>query len=273
MSNITMTSPQTIYLFSHGLANYGSRQAHSYMKSYKHPITGSVVTNDLFLMDGIVIHFDFPDALHIPPFVNPFHANLGQLGDVFVLKKQYEKVLKQYPDANIVLFGMSRGAVTIINFLGIFKPTRVSAVVLESPYDCGKSIFDAVQKQLGTHVSTEKEQDVLEFIFKEYDRNGLQAIDFVNKIPHHIPMLFVCSERDQRVPFTSTQKLCHTLREAGHNDCYLFTAKYGKHFDILWNRHGLLYQHIVHSFYKHYGLDYDDTYAQHADLLLSYCKK
>lgn len=268
-----MSSPQTIYLFSHGLANYGSRQAHSYMKSYTHPITGSVRTNDLFLMDGIVIHFNYPDALHVPPFVNPFRANLGQASDVLVLKKQYEKVIEQYPDANIVLFGMSRGAVAIISFLGIFKPKQVSAVVLESPYDCGKSIFDAVQKQLGTNITDDHGQTLLESVFKEYNRNGLQAIDFVDKIPHHIPILFVCSQQDQRVPYTSTQKLCHTLRTAGHNNCYLFTAKYGKHYDILWNRHGLLYQHVVHSFYKYYELAHDEQYTEHADLLLSYCKK
>ena len=71
--------------------------------------------------------------------INLFNLNFGQAHDVKIFSGLYDKACedKELPE-DIVLFGTSRGAATIINFMALEyfkKPQRVKALVLEGCFD------------------------------------------------------------------------------------------------------------------------------------------
>lgn len=84
--------------------------------------------------------FDVEENPHSPLSVinytfNFGQANGGQTEDIKGINSTYHELLKQNPEAQIVLYGDSRGFTALFNFLAQYKPKQVKAAVLESIYD------------------------------------------------------------------------------------------------------------------------------------------
>ncbi|MDP3889274.1 MAG: hypothetical protein Q8Q25_01885 [bacterium] len=250
---------QPWYLFSHGIADTQA-QAHR----YKQP---GIVAEPLTT-------FDYPDATTRFWRLNFWYTNFGQEKDIEALKHTYgiqqeQMNLAHETNAPVVLFGLSRGASTILNFIAQHNPSNIQAIVLESPYDHVNSIAKHLAYQL--HLSSFPHASnlihyLMSLLFFGYNRNGIQPIDSVPKIQNrNIHILILCSKKDQWVPWKSSRNLFN----AGHTQVHFIALDHGKHAKILVGTDRDTYHSVVHAFYKKYGLSHHKDYAVCGEKILS----
>jgi hypothetical protein len=175
-----------------------------------------------------------------------------------------------------VLVGVSRGASTSVNFMGMYNPTQVAALVLESPFDCVESIIThLLHNSKCSWIPGFKKHGLrmMQFIFCKYKPNGIRPIDSVSQIKADLPILLICSPEDTLVPIWSSINLYHALKESGHENTYLLILPEGKHAQLINNKKsGTLYQCVTHAFYKKFGLPYCPYQAKQGELLLENCQ-
>lgn len=87
--------------------------------------------------------------------------------------------------------------------------SRVKLVVLEAPYDSVESLLE-VGHWFGSH------QSALLALLGSYDASERSALEFARDFPKHIPVAFVVSLRDGRVPLVCSSRLVSELRQLGH---------------------------------------------------------
>jgi prolyl oligopeptidase family protein len=241
------------YLFSHGLAD-SHKQAYKYAES-----TGK----QPYIIKTPFITFDYPDVSSSIFRINRFKTSLAQDNEISCLAHHYFNETSQKQS---VLVGVSRGASTIINFMGLYNPENVYALILESPFDAVESIVTrlAYETKFGCIPGAKKYgSNLLSFIFCQYKPEGIKPIDQVQKIKKDLPILIICSFEDKLVPVWSSINLYIALRESGHQNAYLLILPEGKHAKLITHtRFGYLYQHIVHAFYCKYDLPHDPYLAQ-----------
>lgn len=230
-------NPHTI--FSHGLGGNKS-QGGQYHIRY----------NGAGFIEGPLVLFNFADH-------NNIHlSSLGQEADYQTLHGVYKN------KAPVILAGVSRGAATTINELGINKPTNVLAAVVESPFDHVQSISDNIIGLAGWIPGVSwLAHKLVPQIYTGYNPNGIQPIDTIDKISKDIPLLIVCSKKDMLIPYASSINLYKKLIASGHTKAYLFVTDEGEHANILWGTDGGRYRNVVHAFYKKYGIPYNDAWA------------
>ncbi len=202
-----------------------------------------------------------------PYLLNIFKMNFGQLPDVVRFSSLYDRYCDYHEDAeDIVLFGTSRGAVTLINFMALeyVKKSckKVRALVLEGCYGSLDQL---------THFS------FLISLGTLYKYNGISPLHpavakaFVAMCNiYNIPILFVGSSRDLLVPIDRTRELCDVLKKNGLRDLYLLPLENSGHSaylkDDIHDTH--LYKVIVHAFYQKYNLSHDSHLAAQGAALL-----
>lgn len=222
-------------LFVHGLGLGGAQQMQYYLKS------------EIFNNNDVCIEpdqcnpafFDFQDAGYVAP------SYLGQSADIKKLKEEYDKIVAS--GHKVRLYGLSRGAATIINFLALYKPKNIVCAVIESPFDDLETIIEhklnlvgvghipfvgpatcACITQLATVLPLPKQIDLRNHsVFDIYPK------DVVHEIPHTIPLLFISSSQDWVIPQSSTQHLVDLLQMHGHKHCYHEQCAVGGHADIV----------------------------------------
>lgn len=253
------------YLFAHGIAET-HEQAYWYTKGK---------SNLPHIIDGRVFTYDYPDTTQHFWRVNFTQTGLGQQNEIMGLKSAYEQALAklaaEHKPQKFVLVGMSRGATTIVNFLGQYKPEHIQAAVVESPFDSTHSIT----KNILSKVYLDKipgmqtiAHGIMSVLFWQHDTAGSHAIDAVVSIDKDLPMLLVCSKQDKLVPVESTVALYTALTDSGHTKAHIFIADNGRHGRLLHDADGHKYQQVVHAFYKKYGLPHDPEIAALGQSLL-----
>lgn len=270
--NTALVSPTTLVcFFSHGIADT-YRQAQKYVQQYE-DAQGKIHTNSKYTITSPTRAFNYPDATQRFWRVNFWRTNLGQDADVLTLKRALEKLKAENPNIEVVLYGVSRGASTIINFLAQYNKEcetqtsalpRIRAVVLESPYDDIASVARYLAQR--TYIDTlpygniyghQAVHAIIGTLFINYNKNGLSPIKSAPKIPKNIPVLIICSEQDQLVPWHSSYALYQEFKNTGHEDAHVLKLKKGLHAKLLSGPEGTRYQQAVHAFYKQYGLPYN----------------
>jgi alpha-beta hydrolase superfamily lysophospholipase len=226
----------TIYFFSHGLGG-NKKQAYHYQQEEQ-------------MIGNTLITFDFPDVL--PHGFNAKEVNLGQEQDVATVEKEFEKI-KGTQD-KVVLFGVSRGAATLVNFLGKCPCPEVKAVILESPFDHVQSVIEFKYYVSAVHA-------LVPMFFAKYNPHGMQPITSAPTIRTDVPILIICSEQDSLIPCSSSIALYRALKKAGNNHVHLLNVAQGDHGKILWGAKGAEYRNVVHAFYKKYNLPYNGEFA------------
>lgn len=212
MNNCTV-NPATVYLFVHGIdlrSNTCTKQANMYIES--NIITGPCHT------------FDFGDGLRT--------INLGQEKDCHLFASAYTQLRTKHPTANIILVGLSRGAVTILNTLALHSEidwSPVKAAILESPYADITAMAEQIASSYMFFVPFKKAlmRKIINSL-PSYNRDGIQPIDMIEKIQHRFPIFIGYSEADKTVPAAGTQLLIDTLKSAGHT-VTSWSSKTGKH--------------------------------------------
>ncbi len=212
------------------------------------------------------------EGLTLNPYILDLQKlNFGQINDIQIVSQEYDKICTGCPNQDIILFGVSRGAAATINFMALEylkKPQkRVKAIVLEGCFDS----FDNLTC-LGYPLS----------FFTGYQYQGISPISPVivrlfTMISNYyqIPILFTTSLKDQRVPAKNTFNLCDALKKAGVKDIYCLTLKNSTHSAYLkddLHNDALIYEQVVHAFYREYGLSHDPELAQKGYSEFKNCK-
>lgn len=243
LSGVSYSEASTIptyCLFSHGFGGSGSN-----IKLYK-----------LFAPDTIpfpIIRFDYADAQIL---INPFqlkHSSFAQKDDVETLATQIRKlkaVLKKIHGENyrIILFGVSRGAATIIMFLATYPDEldHIAAVIIESPFD---SMEHCIQDKPKTLRSLGEKL----ICYSEYQADYETPLKAATKIKTDIPILFIATKNDLVVPFEGTQAVYQEV--AKHNkNVEFFVFEKGIHGLLAFFFTGSKYKDVVHSFLRSHGL-------------------
>lgn len=261
-------SSQENYLFAHGIAET-HEQAYWYTKGKSNNLP--------YLINGQLFTYDFPDATQRFWHVNFTQTGLGQYNEIMGLKNAHEQTTQKLKVQNespqdLILMGMSRGATTILNFVGLYKPNNVKAIIVESPFDSTHSVAKNMLKQVyldnvpGMQTIAHA---IMSLVFWQHSTAGINAIDSVKYIDKDLPILLVCSRKDALIPAESTIELYKALRDSGHHKVHMYIADAGRHGRILHDSDGLHYQHIVHAFYKKYGLVHDTKLADQGASLLN----
>jgi len=236
-------------IFAHGIADT-HKQAYRY--SIKEVLTKPFLT------------FDFPDATESFIRVKRQHTSLAQDNEIARLDEIYQKACAINKTGKIILFGLSRGASTILNFTATHQPKQVLALILESPFDCVESIIINKLKQFRMPVNDRTiawGQKVMSFLFSHYNPQGIHPVDVLDTIDKNIPIFIVCSKQDKLVPCTSSANIYKKFVESGHKKVHFLIVDSGNHSKILWDAQEEVYRHCTHAFYKKYNLPYNAEYA------------
>ncbi len=190
-------------------------------------------------------------------------ANIGQRRDIRALQRTYLKHIQNYPNTDVILYGDSRGAATIFNFIALYNPSQVKAAVMEG-------CFDAIPHLMKHCIFSDKDaaaekrlHGTLSFVMRGYKDSALSPRQYAEKINDDIPLLFVTSLKDWVVPSQCTFYLYNRLRERGHQKVHILVLQHSSHpgymLDNAEDRD--LYESVVHAFYKQYGLPHNAARA------------
>lgn len=258
-----------IVICSHGIVDC-FKQAFWYAKQYT--FEDILYTNERYLFSDFAT-FNYPDA-YDKIYNNPLwftETSLGQDNEIARLSGVYKKVLMHTKD--IILFGLSRGASTVLNFVGSHAPSSVKAIVIESPFDSAATIIDQIMLKSGlSGMPHSWGEYATERIFRKYSRDGINPCHVLCNISHDIPILIICSREDSLVPYTSSVKIYDMLRALGHQNVYILITDYGKHAKILSGIDGECYQAVTHAFFARYNLPHDAAIAEKGKSAFALCQ-
>jgi predicted esterase len=260
-----------IHLFCHGLG-----ATHRQVSMYTHSMdSADYPKSPHWIIPEPFATFDFADAINDRVEFHDDKVNLGQNLDMHTLIEAYEE-LERSGDQDIVLVGVSRGAVTILNTVALKKwDDRLKAIIVESPYDTLQNVAHHVlkQKYIGWIPGSNRlALKMLNTKFPMIDLNGIMPISCVKDIPKNLPIFLVHSRNDAVIPPQSSRALYIALVESGHTNVYYLEMAGGEHARLIVGPEGELYQNIIHAFYKRFGLPHNSHYAREAHTLLDYCK-
>lgn len=165
-------------------------------------------------------------------------------------------------NSEIILFGCSRGAATIINELGLHNPSNIAAVILDaSPANMPETLHP-ILAGIGVHQSYDK--SIFSTLFPAYSQESISPLEAIKKIQNkQLPILLIHAQNDTKVPYNHALQLYKKLRNHGFTDIYLATIPQGRHAFLLQDQQAKdCYLQAVHSFYKKYKLPYNEQYAQ-----------
>lgn len=222
-----------------------------------------------------IVAFNFPDA-HKPKGWNwnnlifkissifskkPINRSsmfLGQGPDITTIKNQIDH------DKSYILYGVSRGGATIINYLAEHNPKNIAAVVIDgSPADMISTI-DAIQCTIGYRFITKrsKQKRMLKILFPAYPIESIPSHQAINTIKNKkLPIFIVHSHQDTKVHIESAWLFYCAFKEAGFNNVYLCELENGLHAFYMHGIDKKIYLEALHSFYKKHRLAYNKEYA------------
>jgi hypothetical protein len=190
-------------------------------------------------------------------------ANLGQKPDIKALQASYQEHIQQHSDTSVVLYGDSRGAATIFNFIALYDPAEVKAAVLEGIYD---SLPHLVKHFIYSDKTPTQEKiisRIMRLVMAGYKKDGIDQRECAEIIADNIPLLFVISLKDGQVPTQSAFYLYNRLHARGHKKVHLLMLKNSFHpaYMLHDQQDKITYETVVHAFYKHYGLPHNSALA------------
>ena len=230
------------FVYSHGFGSNSSK-----VKRY--------IDKDILPVDSI--SFDYQDAYYkfMGMGLNIWSTCLGQEGDMQTLDK--------YVTDDTVLFGESRGASTIINYLGTTGRT-VKAAILDSPFDKLYNVLALRMNRfyLDRLISVDTVEYYFPYLFRNYKIDGIQPLNSVMSISKDTPILFICSYEDKEVPYVSSINMYTKLRHQGYDKVHLLCLEDGGHGWLMASKFEKLYRNVIHAFYRRYHIEHTSEYAE-----------
>ncbi len=191
-------------------------------------------------------------------------ANIAQKNDIAALNKTYESLRTQHPEADIILYGDSRGAGTIFNFIATHKPLRVKAAVLDGIFDDVPHCIKHFLVENKGERAEKRMHDIVAFFMGNYNKKGPFPIEYAEQINDDIPLLLVTSLKDGLTSAQGAIKLYLELRNRSLQKVHLLVLNNALHPCYMIDNEAdrELYETTVHAFYKHYELPYNKQRAQ-----------
>lgn len=276
------------YLFAHGL--YNDYTLAYYYENIRRPHELYIINNNelglghingcnyrwkiedqndmrLWILQQPLHTFNFPDATR--KGFDGHQTSLGQDNEIKALANAYEHIKHE----NVVVMGYSRGAATVLNWLGTKKPTNVVAAIVESPYDSITNALDFFCKNAGVGwIPYSILYSSPNLFFGKFDYKGVFPIKVIQHLDPHIPLLIIASLEDALVPATSTATLYTRLLQLDHPHVYFLLLNKGKHGHLLEDHDAHYYLNTVHAFYKKYNLPHNSAFAAQGEKILSQCQ-
>ena len=200
------------------------------------------------------------------------HVNFGQNGDVKILYEHYSNYCNDDENTKSILIGPSRGASVLFTFIDTKKPENIVAVIAESPFaSVDDVVFDIIKQWRVSWIPGIKyiTYALMKVLYPSYNPNGLQPITSINVHTPSLPILIACSEQDTIIPYTSSVRLAHALKEKGYENVYLLVLSEGAHGFLSYNEK---FQQVVNAFYARYNLQHNKELAQQGQIKLERCK-
>jgi predicted esterase len=266
---------KTVYLFVHGI---GANLHQSNILLQQDP-------QQRWILKKPLATFNFQDIasteeLHKTKFSRK-EVCLGQEEDLKRFKYALDTLMGLFPDYEIVLVGVSRGASVILTYLGseMFHEKnslqKIKAVVLESPFDDLSSIIKHLLNRYKISwlpFSKELAHKICKKYFPKIDQKGIFPKHVVHNVPQHIPIILIHSKKDYVVPIKSSRWLYNSLKTHGNKDVYIVELLSGHHGKLLQGQDQDLYFYTVQAFYKKYGLPHDKDAAERGAFFLEKCR-
>jgi alpha-beta hydrolase superfamily lysophospholipase len=235
---------------------------------------GNNLYNNYWIMDEPIALFDFCDAKNDKNEYHNKHVTLGQQKDIDRLHYAYQKICERYPDENvkIVFVGISRGSVAILNYMGLHHPSRVKALVLESPFDKFKNVVKHLLRRFHVYwvpFSDSIGMKIAQTHFPSLDTRGIFPSITATAIEASIPIILIHSIKDKVIPVNSSRALYLALKNSGHEHTYLLELASGSHGKLMAGSCAQIYQDTVHAFYKKYDIPHNPEYALRGEPLLA----
>jgi pimeloyl-ACP methyl ester carboxylesterase len=192
--------------------------------------------------------------------VNRSKMYMAQSPDINSLHKFIE--LKCKPDNEIILYGCSRGAATILNYLQARDNQDIKAVVLDA---CPASMHEAIQPTLIKYgINPSKALSIFTTLFPKYPKvNPITPLGSIKNIKNkNLPILLIHSLDDTVVPFEHGLMLYQEFINNGFQNVHFVSIPSGKHsFLLQGTKSKEPYLRAVHSFYKKYNLPFNEFFA------------
>lgn len=191
--------------------------------------------------------------------------SLAQEYDILEHKKRYDLCVAQYPNDDIILYGVSRGAATTFNACACngYDFNRVRLVVLEGCFDS----IDGLMHEYPFLNRSEKLQLLAKkalMKWTQFEDQGLAPINLIDAFPEEVPVIFITSEQDRIVPKACVQRLVTCLKERGKNPVYMLVLKHSSHPRYMMDNKEDTenYRDCMHALYKMLDLPYIPKYAE-----------
>lgn len=198
-------------------------------------------------------------------FINFMKFNFGQLNDIANHYCKYIQCLSEYPDTNIILWGVSKGAATTLNAFAKNNYESVKMIVLEGCFTDIESVFkywSLNREWYDPNFIIAKaflwllKYDLLKYIIDYQSQDSFNPINNVHLVPHHIPVILITSDIDKVVPTSHTLELYNKLLELNHPNVHLLQLKKSRHHAYTFDNEEdyTRYYNFIHDLYKKYGI-------------------
>ncbi len=203
--------------------------------------------------------------------------SLAQGADIIQHQARYDLCLKEYPDSDIILYGVSRGAATTFNACATnhYNNNKIRLIILEG-------CFDSIPGIIHSFPLSFKSKSLEKFFVKrvsaltQFQAKGLSPISMVEQFPVDIPVVFITSLCDHIVPMVSVERMVDALKRRGKNPLYLLVLKHSSHpkYMIDNKEDTENYRDFLHILYKSLNLSYIPEYAESGEKkgLLQMCR-
>ena len=162
--------------------------------------------HQVFKLRQMIIHLWY--GIYAPYMAHPIISNVNVAGprDVSQHQRAVNDCIQGNPFKRIVLFGTSRGAsTTLISVATMSRAAQkeIKLVILEAPFDRIENVTWRVTRW------------ILE-CFTAFRSSQLSPIEAVAWFPLDVPVAFITSAADIRVPSYTTMTLIRALEKRGH---------------------------------------------------------
>lgn len=200
--------------------------------------------------------FNYADSFVLALPFKLRHSNFAQEHDLKTLANHVrtlkQKLSKKHGENyRIILFGVSRGASTLIMYLANYSNEldHIAAAIVESPFDSMEHVIEKLDPLLGT-ISNHL------LPYTNYKKGHETPIEAAGKIHVSIPILVIGTTIDSIVPFEGTKLIYETLIANGVTAEFVQFSK-GTHGLLAFFSTASEYKKRIHAFLK------DHTFLPH----------
>lgn len=190
--------------------------------------------------------------------LNISQISIGQETDIESHYEKYKLWKQAFPNNNLILWGVSRGAAATFNAVAKYKYPEAKLVVLEA---CFNTFNDVLKNRYLSPFSSLFNLGLN--LFTRYHDDGPSPAKSVADFPEHVPVVFITSKKDTLVPASSTTKLANALAQRQKNDVYLLKLEHGSHPNYMFDDKADHdnYEAFIHAIYQKYHMPYDKELA------------